>query len=253
MNLRPVSYKVFFHLVTNSSRLPLAFYALLFPFARKIVRKKFKANLIHREFAKSMNSIKKCVITSVLRCEQSPVSEKQNKSAVTWENFWHVGWTKNQISLRISHYYPVDETAFLTTLYIKWTRWRFLSDCANAQADQYIRLAHISGYITKICLLKYFENVTTKKWKFSDKNFDIFNISAQNIDCAYSIERPRRDCEYSLDPPWRGGSNEYPHSMLLSRNMGVVGWCESVLYLLSPGRPTDFGLQLSKACYPCSR
>ena len=30
----------------------------------------------------------------------------------------------------------------------------------------------------------------------------IFLISAQNIDCAYSLE-----------PPHRGGSNEYPHAM----------------------------------------
>ena len=26
------------------------------------------------------------------------------------------------------------------------------------------------------------------------------------------------DCGYSLEPPRRGGSNEYPQSMLLSRN-----------------------------------
>ena len=26
-----------------------------------------------------------------------------------------------------------------------------------------------------------------KKWKFSDKNSDIFHISAQNIDCGYSL------------------------------------------------------------------
>ena len=25
------------------------------------------------------------------------------------------------------------------------------------------------------------------------------------------------------------------------------------MYLASPGRPTDIGLQLSRACYPCSR
>ena len=33
----------------------------------------------------------------------------------------------------------------------------------------------------------------------------------------------------------------------------VVGWCEGVVYLMSPGRPNDIGLQLGKACYPCSR
>ena len=37
-----------------------------------------------------------------------------------------------------------------------------------------------------------------KKWKFSGKNSDIFHISAQNIDCGYSLE-----------PPRRGGSNEH--------------------------------------------
>ena len=36
---------------------------------------------------------------------------------------------------------------------------------------------------------------------------DNFHISAQNIDCGYSLE-----------PPRRGGSNEYPQSMFLSRN-----------------------------------
>ena len=39
------------------------------------------------------------------------------------------------------------------------------------------------------------------------KKSDIFPISAQN-----------KDCGYSLEPPRRGGSNEYPQSMFLSRN-----------------------------------
>ena len=61
--------------------------------------------------------------------------------------------------------------------------------------------------ITKTRLFKYIENFTTKNWKFSDTNSDIFHISAQNID---------RGC--SLEPPRRGGSNEYPQYMFLSRN-----------------------------------
>ena len=36
------------------------------------------------------------------------------------------------------------------------------------------------------------------------------------------------------------------------RSTGVVGWCEGAVYLTSLGRPTDIGLQLGKACYPCS-
>ena len=42
---------------------------------------------------------------------------------------------------------------------------------------------------------------------FRIKNSDIFHVSAQNIDCGYSLE-----------PPRQGGSNEYPQSMFLSRN-----------------------------------
>ena len=61
-------------------------------------------------------------------------------------------------------------------------------------------------HITKTCLFKYTENFTTKNWKFSDKSSDIFHISAQNIDYGYSLE-----------PPRRGGSNEYPQSMFMSR------------------------------------
>ena len=69
---------------------------------------------------------------------------------------------------------------------------------------------------------KYIENFTTQNWKFSDNNFDIFffHISAQNIDCGYSLEPPR----------WRR-SNEYPQSMFLSRNIknNVYPWKASVL------------------------
>ena len=36
------------------------------------------------------------------------------------------------------------------------------------------------------------ENFTTKNENFQIKNSDIFHISAQNIDCGYSLELPRR-------------------------------------------------------------
>ena len=49
--------------------------------------------------------------------------------------------------------------------------------------------------------------LSPKTENFQIKNSDIFHISAQNIDCGYSLE-----------PPRRGGSNEYPQSCVLSRN-----------------------------------
>ena len=66
------------------------------------------------------------------------------------------------------------------------------------------------SHITKTHLFKYIENFTTKKEKFWDKISDIwysfFHFSAQNIDCGYSLESPRR-----------GGSNEYPQSMRIAK------------------------------------
>ena len=45
----------------------------------------------------------------------------------------------------------------------------------------------------------------TENFQIKKKYF--FYISAQNIDCGYPLE-----------PPRRGGSNEYPQSMFLNRN-----------------------------------
>ena len=55
--------------------------------------------------------------------------------------------------------------------------------------------------------LIYWKFYLQKLKKIQMKNSDIFHISAQNIDCGYTLEPPR----------W-GGSNEYPQSMFLSRN-----------------------------------
>ena len=70
-----------------------------------------------------------------------------------------------------------------------------------------------SPLITRTYLFKYIESFTSKNKKFSDKkkkkkkkNYDIFHISAQNIDCWYSLE-----------PPRPGGSNEYPPSMFWAK------------------------------------
>ena len=57
---------------------------------------------------------------------------------------------------------------------------------------------HVQQDITKTRLFKYTENLTTKKWNFLDKNSDIFHISAQNIDCGYSLEPPHRLTEAVL-------------------------------------------------------
>ena len=80
-------------------------------------------------------------------------------------------------------------------------------------------------HITKTCLFKYTENFPTKKWKFSDKNFLYF---------SYFCSKHRLG--YSLEPPRRGGSNEYPQSMFLSRNKkNNVYPCKPQFYYIKVG------------------
>ena len=57
-----------------------------------------------------------------------------------------------------------------------------------------------------------------KNESFQMKNSNIFHISAQNIDCGYSLE-----------PPRRGGSNEYPQSMF---------WAEIRKIMYTPVNPS---------------
>ena len=71
---------------------------------------------------------------------------------------------------------------------------------ANQQISLYDTFCQaLDAGITKTRLFKYIENFTSIKTEnFQIKNPDNFHIFAQNINCGYSLE-----------PPRRGGSNEY--------------------------------------------
>ena len=64
-------------------------------------------------------------------------------------------------------------------------------------------------HITKTLPCMYYIDfsIVVKIENFLQKIFDIFLIFAQNINCGYTLE-----------PPRRGGSNEYPQSMFWSKN-----------------------------------
>ena len=97
--------------------------------------------------------------------------------------------------------------------------------CASWLWPYFIYIFMAFFYISKTRLFKYIENLISKNWKFSDKKLWFFHISAQNIDCGYSLE-----------PPWRGGSNEYPQSMCLSRNKkNNVYPCKPQFYYIKVG------------------
>ena len=80
--------------------------------------------------------------------------------------------------------------------------WGLRSSWAYAQTDQGC-FPSANTSLRKHAYSNILKILPPKNENFEIKIFDIFHISAQNIDCGYSLE-----------PPWRGGSNEYPQSML---------------------------------------
>ena len=88
---------------------------------------------------------------------------------------------------------------------------RLRSACPCMQSDQNLHYPHegtldpqLSKDITKTCLYNFDPlkpHFYIVKLGFTGVNI-IFLISAQSIDCGYSLE-----------PPRQGGSNEYPQSM----------------------------------------
>ena len=63
--------------------------------------------------------------------------------------------------------------------------------------------------LRKHAYLNILKILPPKNENFQIKNSDIFHITAQKIDCGYSLEPPRR----------RGGSNEYPQSTFCCLNV----------------------------------
>ena len=61
--------------------------------------------------------------------------------------------------------------------------------------------------LRKLAHAIYKDFLALKIENFRLKIFNIFLIFAQNIDCGFTLE-----------PPRRGGSNEYPQSMFWSKN-----------------------------------
>ena len=101
-------------------------------------------------------------------------------------------------------------------------------------ADHTARTTKMISTRISAFLLSHYENTPIQKYRkfrlqktenFRVNNSDIFHISAHNI-----------DCEYSLEPPRRGGSNEYPQSMFLSRNKkNNVHPCKPLFYYIKVG------------------
>ena len=91
----------------------------------------------------------------------------------------------------------------------------FIALCALGITLWFTQTSHIwltvRGPLRKHAYSNTLKILPPKNENFQIKNSDIFPISDQHIDCGYSLE-----------PPRRGGSNEYPQSMFLSRNKKIM-------------------------------
>ena len=86
-------------------------------------------------------------------------------------------------------------------IYVCKAFWREINTPAHLQHCRdslEVKSQHLSpDIITKTCLFNYTENLPSKNENFQIKNSDIFHISAQNIDCGYSLEPPRL-CRFQI-------------------------------------------------------
>ena len=102
-----------------------------------------------------------------------------------------------------------------------FSRWHKQTTFSDAGFLGVLRVNMIWATLWKHPYSNILKILPPKNWKFSAKNSDIFHISAQNIDCWYTLE-----------PPSRGSSNEYPH--YFSANQ--ITWSRLLLqiYILNP-------------------
>ena len=70
--------------------------------------------------------------------------------------------------------------------------------------------------------------------KFYRRKYE--NIKTKNCDFFFLIFAQNIDCGYSLEPPRRGGSNEYTQSMFSTRNKkNYVYPCKPQFYYIKVG------------------
>ena len=145
----------------------------------------------------------------------------------------------------IPNFKALAQTGFETSFWQDkawWTNWQTNKRMNNPKAicpsksfeHGGIKVLISDVYIYNMPSSIHYENTPIQiYWKlhvqklkiFRYKNSNIFLISAQNIDCGYSLE-----------PPRRGGSNEYPQSMFLSRNKkNNVYPCKPQFYYIKVG------------------
>ena len=111
---------------------------------------------------------------------------------------WKIIWKRRLLKIsRVQSVKGVSLFFFLTFHQL------YLIFCEDFDHDHGMPLWHFPRFHYENTPIKYIEKISPPKTEhFQIKNSDKFHIPAQNIDCGYSLE-----------PPRRGGSNEYSQSM----------------------------------------
>ena len=111
-------------------------------------------------------------------------------------------------------------TFFKQSLWILHKMFVLISSRSSSKLGHLVSKTRSPGQISrKLCYNHFDQNVALissrsgsqsamlLRWALQGHHGPLVHISAQNIDCGYSLE-----------PPRRGSSNEYPQSMFLRRN-----------------------------------
>ena len=143
--------------------------------------------------------------------------EREQRKKNKKKEFWQLPPFMMPFHFMLSTLGPVVQSIVSLTCSLVIKMWTVIVRIiSNSQVFLPLR-KHAYSNILKI--------TSPKTESFQIKNSDIFHISAQNIDCGYSLE-----------PPRRGGSNEYPQYMFLSRNKkNNVYPCKPQFYYIKVG------------------
>ena len=106
--------------------------------------------------------------------------------------------------------------------------WPVTSQWTNSADNKLVIFSYFSQNgmsLPKQAYSNILKFLPSKNENFQRRMLIFFLISAQNIHCGYSLE-----------PPWQGGSNKYPQSMLMSRNKkNNVYPCKPLFYYIKVG------------------
>ena len=150
-----------------------------------------------------------------------PAKSRISLVRVWWSHVPSTGYPKRDKRELLPYW--VDVQAGLNICWSQRSYWKYILSWAGSFGFSYGRTVIVVTVASKTyidlllslnkSLRKHaYSNIQKisppKNEKFQTTNSDFFfHISAQNINCGYSLE-----------PPRRGGSNKYPQSMFLSRN-----------------------------------